>query len=434
MNKERAINNCLICQNPIEAFMSFGQMPIANGFLSKEQFGREYFFEMKVASCPKCGLFQLTEQPEREKMFNDHYPFFSGTSNGMAVHFEEFAKHVMKDYLNGRSISDHSSQGEERRGITSIDPLVVEVGSNDGIMLKHFAKAGIRHVGIEPSSNVAAKAKDAGVNTISRFFDVDCAADIVRQYGQVDAFIGANVMCHIPYIHSILKGIEVLLKPNGVVMFEDPYLGDVIEQTTYDQIYDEHVFLFSVSSIKYVFEMYGMEVIDVEPQETHGGSMRYVIARKGARKVSPAVGQQLEKERKLGLHKPETYQMFRRNCERSRDELMALLTQIQREKKRIIGYAATSKSTTIINYCGITKDHIQFISDTTPIKQGKFSPGAHIPVRPYEEFKSQYPEYALLFAYNHSKEIMAKEEEFMKSGGKWIVYVPKVEVLEYDPV
>jgi len=406
------MGKCLICNSPVESFISFGKMPLANGFLTPDRFGDEDFFELKTAFCPNCGMFQLTEQPDREKMFNENYPFFSGTSKGMAIHFQEFAEHIKKDYLSSR------------------DPFVVEIGSNDGIMLKHFAGAGIRHLGIEPSANVAQVAIEKGINTICKFFNEDCARQIVKERGQADAFLGANVMCHIPYLHSVVKGIRILLKPKGVVIFEDPYLGDVIENTSYDQIYDEHVFLFSVSSIKYLFEQHDMEVTDVEPQETHGGSMRYIIAQQGMYSVSDRVYDQLEKERKIGLDKPETYQIFRKNCELSRDSLMAVLNEIKQQGKRIVGYAATSKSTTIINYCGITTDHIEFISDTTPIKQGKYSPGAHIPVRPYEEFVSDYPDYALLFAYNHEKEIMAKEQKFMESGGKWIVYVPKVQVLE----
>jgi len=356
-------------------------------------------------------MVQLIEQPIREMMFHEGYPFFSGTSAAMAIHFQEFANHVMDDYL------------------PDDDPFVVEIGSNDGIMLEHFAKAGFRHLGIEPSSNVAQVARDQGINTVTEFFDEELARKIVSQHGQADAFLGANVMCHIPYLHSIVSGIEILLKPDGVVMFEDPYLGDIIQNTIYDQIYDEHAFLFSVGSIQYLFKMYGMEVIDVEPQETHGGSMRYVIARKGVRSVSENVHKQLEKENKLGLHKLETYDKFRGNCEHSRDSLMTLLDDIKKQGKRIVGYAATSKSTTIINYCEITTDHIEFISDTTPIKQGKFSPGAHIPVRPHEDFAANYPDYALLFAYNHAREIMAKEQKFMQSGGKWVVYVPEVKIL-----
>ncbi|MDO9580886.1 MAG: class I SAM-dependent methyltransferase [Bacteroidales bacterium] len=405
------MKECLICNSQIEPFMSFGQMPLANGFLAPDKFADEYFFELSVASCPCCGMFQLMEQPNREMMFNEHYPFYSGSSKGMAVHFQEFAEHVKKDHL------------------FSTDPFVVEIGSNDGIMLRHFADADIRHLGIEPSFNVAQVAIDNGINTISTFFDEDCASEIVKKYGQADAFLAANVMCHIPCLHSIVKGIGILLKPKGVVMFEDPYLGDVIENTSYDQIYDEHVFLFSLSSISYLFGQHDMEIIDIEPQETHGGSMRYVIARKGMHPVSERVHIQLEKEKSMGLNNPETYELFRKDCEHSRESLMALLQDLRRQGKRIIGYAATSKSTTILNYCGIGPDLIEFISDTTPIKQGKFSPGAHIPILPYEEFLVKYPDYALLFAYNHAKEIMAKEQKFMASGGKWIMYVPEVKVL-----
>ena len=405
------MSKCRICQAGYDPFISFGKMPIANGFLTPDRFSEEYFFELRVGFCSNCNMVQLVEQPDRERMFHEDYPFFSGTSKAMGIHFQEFANHVIEEYL----LDD--------------DPFVVEIGSNDGIMLAHFAKASFLHLGIEPSSNVAQVAKDQGINTITEFFDEELARKIVSQYGQADAFLGANVMCHIPYLHSIVAGIEILLKPDGIVMFEDPYLGDIIQKTTYDQIYDEHAFLFSVRSIQYLFKKYGMEVIDVEPQETHGGSMRYIIARDGARSVSENVYNQLEKENKLGLNKSKTYEFFRRNCEHSRDSLMALLNDIKEQGKRIVGYAATSKSTTIINYCGITTDHIEFISDTTPVKQGKFSPGAHIPVCPYEDFVANYPNYALLFAYNHAREIMAKEEKFIQSGGKWIVYVPEVKIL-----
>ncbi len=405
------MHKCLICKSNIEPFISFGKMPIANGFLSKEQFVNEYYFELQVAFCSACGMVQLVEQPEREKMFNEHYAFFSGTSKRMAIHFKEFADHVLKDYIRGK------------------DPFIVEIGSNDGIMLQNFAVKKIRHLGIEPSSNVAQVAIDKGINTVSNFFDESLAQQIVKDHGQADAFLAANVMCHIPHIHSVVEGIRILLKPEGIVMFEDPYLGDVIENTSYDQIYDEHVFLFSLSSISYLFGQHDMEIIDIEPQETHGGSMRYVIARKGMYSVSGRIYVQLEKEKSMGLDKPETYELFRKNCEHSRESLMTLLQDLRHQGKRIVGYAATSKSTTIINYCGISTDLIEFISDTTPIKQGKFSPGAHVPVRPYEEFLKDYPDYALLFAYNHAKEIMTKEQKFVASGGKWIVYVPEVQVL-----
>jgi len=318
-----------------------------------------------------------------------------------------------------------------RRGyLASADPFVVEIGCNDGIMLQHFARWNMRHLGVEPSANVAKAANDKGVKTLCKFFDEDTAKDILNEYGQADAILAANVMCHISNLNSVIAGIKALLKPDGIVMFEDPYLGDVIEKTSYDQIYDEHVFLFSLSSIKYAFGQYGMELVDVEPQGTHGGSMRYVIARKGTREVSENVYAQLEKEKRLELGKRRTYDVFRENCEKSRNNLKQLLCKLKNRGKRVVGYAATSKSTTVLNYCNIKSDLIEFISDTTPIKQGKFSPGVHIPVRPYEEFLANYPDHAVLFAWNHAEEIMAKEQKYRQAGGKWIVFVPEVKVLE----
>lgn len=401
---------CLVCQNQIAPFMSFGQMPIANGFLTPEEFPGEYFFELRVSYCPKCHMVQLAEQPDRTRMFHGNYAFFSSTSTRMAQHFEAFATMVRKTYLPGAN------------------PFVVEIGSNDGITLRHFAGWGIRHLGIEPSANVAAVASAKGVRTISEFFDEQLAERIVAENGHANVVMAANVMCHIPYLHSVMAGVNRLLTPDGVLIFEDPYLGDIVEKTSYDQIYDEHAFYFSVGSLTALFDRHGLEIIDVQPQPTHGGSMRYVVARKGAHPVAPVVGAQRQKEQALGLERPETYLTFAKNVERSRDQLLALLQECKSRGQRVVGYAATSKSTTVTNYCGITPDLVEFISDTTPIKHGKFSPGVHIPVKPYEEFTRRYPEFALLFGWNHAEEIKAKESAFRDAGGQWIEYVPKVQV------
>ena len=403
--------NCRICSSKIESFMSFGRMPIANGFLLPEQVATEYFFNLAPAFCGHCGMFQIVEQPAPEKMFHSEYAFYSSTSRYMQIHFKSFADLVLQGTLAGRQ-----------------NPFVVELGSNDGIMLKHFKDAGIRHLGIEPSTNVAEIARSLGITTISEFFDRELADRIVAEHGLADAVLSANVMCHIPDLSSVAAGIRRLLKPDGVLMFEDPYLGDMIAKTSYDQIYDEHVFIFSAASISWAFGQHGLELIDVMPQVTHGGSMRYILAPKGSHPVSPNVQQQLSKELTQGLNKPETYDRFRLNCEASRDALMQTLESLRREGKRVVGYGATSKSTTVTNYCGIGPQHVEFITDTTPIKQGKLSPGAHIPVKPYEAFTENLPEYALLFAWNHASEIREKEQAFKDKGGKWIVYVPKVEV------
>jgi methylation protein EvaC len=406
------VTSCRICDSPIEPFMSFGRMPIANGFLTAEQVKDEYFFELAPAFCRHCNMFQIMEQPAPEKMFHDAYAYFSSTSRYMQTHFAQFADLLISRHLTGRR-----------------DPFVVEIGSNDGIMLSHFKSRGIRHLGVEPSNNVAEVARAEGIATISEFFDTALAERIVAEHGHADAVLAANVMCHISDLRSVAAGIARLLRPDGVLMFEDPYVGDMIAMTSYDQIYDEHVFIFSALSVSEAFGRHGLELIDALPQPTHGGSMRYVLSpQAGKPKVSPTVVQQLTKERTQGLGDPKTYLQFRDNCIASRIALVQLLESLRKEGKRVVGYGATSKSTTVMNYCGIGQQHIEFISDTTPIKQWKLSPGAHIPVKPYSEFEKRYPDYALLFAWNHAQEIRAKEGRFAAAGGKWINFVPKVAV------
>lgn len=406
------MSQCLICQKDYEPFISLGNMPIANGFLAEEDFDREYFFEMKVGYCDHCHMVQLAEQPSREMMFHENYAFFSSTSTLQTAHFKNFADMLGERFLLGD------------------DPFVVELGSNDGIMLQNLAARNVRHLGVEPSNNVAEVARSKGVRSISEFFDEDLAEHIKAEDGQADAISAANVICHIPYLHSIYAGVQRLLKPTGAFIHEDPYLGDIVEKTSYDQIYDEHVFFFSVASVSYMAEQHAMELFDVEHLPNHGGSMRYYIGHRGARPISDTVTEQRQKEIELGLEEAATFDRVRQNIENSRDELLSLLTKIRAGGERIVGYGATSKSTTITNYCGIGPELVEYISDTTPIKQGKFSPGTHIPVRPYEEFANNPPKYALLFAWNHAKEIMANETAFTASGGKWIVYVPNVGLID----
>lgn len=399
------MNPCLVCKTPVETFVSFGPQPIANGFIAEKDLGREYFFEMEVAFCPECKMAQLVRQPDREQMFHENYPFFSSLSKGMVEHFRKFSETLLTKHIR------------------SAAPFVVEMGSNDGIMLRNFQEKGIRHLGVEPSGNVAEAARAKGVDTWTEFFDEKVAEKIVAERGQADAFFTSNVFCHIPYTHSILKGIDKLLKPDGIVAFEDPYLGEIVANTTYDQVYDEHVFFFSLHSVSYLFGRHGFELFDVEPQETHGGSMRYYLARKGARPVSERVRATLAQEKELGLDRIETFRKFAKNVEASRDAFVALLRKLKSEGKRVVGYAATSKSTTILNYGKIGPELIEYICDTTPLKQGKVSPGMHIPVVPHERFAADRPDYAVLFAYNHRKEILAKEKAY---AGEWITYVPNV--------
>lgn len=400
-------NNCHITKK----IHSYGRMPIANGFLTREQFRDEYFFELAIAFDSTSKMLRLIEQPDPKMMFHENYAFFSSTSKKMAEHFEKMA-HTYFDLIT----DTHKA-------------FVVELGSNDGIMLRHFASKGIQHLGVEPSANVAEVARQNGVNTISQFFGKETAIAIEAQYGKADIISAANVMCHIPDLDSVGQGVDVLLKEDGVFVFEDPYLGDVIQKTSYDQIYDEHVYIFSVLSVAHTFAQHGLEIFRVEPQTTHGGSMRYYLCRKGKRCIEDSVQNQLDLERNLGLDKQETFEQFSRNCEHSKQKLLALLARIKSEGKRVVGYAATSKSTTVLNYCGIGPDLIEYICDTTPIKQGKFSPGMHIPIVSYEHFQKDNPDYVVLFGWNHAQEIFAKEKDFLQNGGKWIVFVPEVKVL-----
>jgi len=388
--------------------MSFGRMPIANAFLKPCQFGDEYFYELATASCGSCGTFQIIDQPDPGKMFHEAYAFFTRTSKRMVAHFADYAGWVQREFLD------------------AADPFVVEIGCNDGAMLENFAKRGIRHLGIEPSANVAAEAARHGIRTTVSFFNSQTARQIRAHDEPADAIVAANVICHIPDLNEVARGVSELLADRGVFVFEEPYLGAMIEKGSYDQIYDEHVFIFSAGSVQNAFRRHGLDLIDVLPQATHGGSMRYVLAKQGARDARPAVAEAVAREVQQGLGRPETYETFRSRCESSRDALVDLIRKLRAEGRRVAGYGATSKSTTVLNYCGLGPQDIEFISDTTPVKQNKVTPGTHIPVLPYEAFVERYPDYAVLFAWNHEAEILAKEEKFAAAGGRWIKFVPEV--------
>ena len=402
--------NCLICKTKFQEFIDFGKMPIANAFASKEDLENEYFFSMKVGFCENCKMVQLVEQPSREKMFHENYAFFSSTSENMRRHFQKFSKSVEElQKLNCKS-------------------FVVEIGCNDGIMLENFVANNVPCLGIEPSKNVANVAREKNIEIINEFFDEDLAKRIENKYKKADAILSANVMCHIPYIDSIFAGVKNLLNDNGVFIFEDPYLGEVIEKTSFDQIYDEHVFLFSAHSVNFIAEKHNLELIDLKKQSTHGGSMRYTISHKGKKCKNISVKNWIEKEKEIGIDKKETYLGFKDSVDKIKADLIAFLTKLKNDQKKVVAYGATSKSTTVTNYFGINSNLIDCIYDTTPIKQYKFSPGAHIPVLPYEKFRESNPDYVLLFAWNHADEIIEKEKSFMNENRYWIKYIPSVQI------
>ena len=385
--------------------MTFGKMPIANNFLTKDEMHQEYFFDMSPAFCNQCKTFQLTEQPDPKKMFHSQYPFFTRSSKVMSQHFRSLAKEIEDQYCKNPDFS------------------ICELGCNDGAFLEHFANKNMHHLGIEPSENVAQEANKHGVKTSCVFFNDETAENIKQQNGQFDVIYSANVMCHIADLNSVARGVCALLKPDGHLIFEDPYLGNVFEKTSYDQIYGAHIYLFSLHSVKNIFEKHGLKLVDVTPLETHGGSMRYTFAKDTAEPCSPAIEKWLSHEKKLALDQTSFCKTFKQNCKESKAALVNKLKKAKAEGKKVVGYAATAKSTTVLNYCGIGTELIDCIYDTTPLKQGKFTPGTYIPILPYSEFSSCGADVCCLFAWNHKNEIFDKEKDFTENGGQWISHV-----------
>ncbi len=400
---------CRICGTKTKQIISFGRMPIANGFVKKSS-PKEFVFTLKVIFCPHCYMVQLGETVPPEKMFHDHYQFFSSTSKGMEKHFQEQAEHI-KNLIENKK-----------------NPFVVEIGSNDGIMLKHIAAAGIRHVGIEPSKNVAEVSKKFGVNAQSVFFNKKTAQELAKKYGKADIICGSNVICHIENINSVFEGVAELLSDDGYFFFEEPYVYDIIKTTSFDQIYDEHVYYYSGLSVSNLAQQHSLQLVDMRHQEVHGGSMRYYIKKGLNNKLSASVQKYIVLEKKLRLHSIAGYANFMKKVNTICSDLKKLLTKLKSKGHRVAGYAATSKSTTILNYAGIGPDLIEYISDTTPTKIGLFAPGSRIPVKSYGYFSKHRPKYTLLFAYNHKKEIFEKEKQYRKNGGKFIIYFPRVSI------
>ncbi|WP_345495267.1 class I SAM-dependent methyltransferase [Nocardia callitridis] len=403
---------CRVCGDVVTEFIDFGQQPLSDAFRTEEETREEFFYRLAVGQCGSCSMTQLLEEVPRTKMFHTDYPYFSSGSSVMREHFENTANKFLEQELIGS------------------DPFIVELGSNDGIMLRTIAKAGVRHLGVEPSGGVAEHARAQGINVLTEFFEATTAAAVRAEYGPADVVYAANTMCHIPYVDSIFAGLDALLTPGGVFVFEDPYLGEIVERTSFDQIYDEHFYFFSATSVDAMARRFGFELVDVQRLTVHGGEVRYTLARAGARAATPAVAELLAEESVRGLHDRDCLARFAAEVGVVRTELIALLHKLKADGATVVGYGATAKSATVINYCGITPDQVRYVVDTTPAKQHRVTPGAHLPVRPAEAFAAPYPDYALLFAWNHAEEIMAKESEFRAGGGKWILYTPNVRVVD----
>ncbi len=403
---------CLACgRRAVEPFLTFGRMPLADAFVASETAGDEYFFNLAVGRCPDCTMVQLCERVPAARMFHDSYAYFSSTSSRMRDHFSRFANEIIAHVAG------------------TPDAFVVEIGCNDGIMLDAFRNAGVRHLGVDPAGNVLAAARDRGLAVRQSFFTRDTAADIAAGHGPADVIAAANVVCHVADIHSLFDGVVRLLKPDGMFVFEDPYVGAILEQSAIDQIYDEHVFYFSALSVRGLAAAHGLEIVDITPQPVHGGELRYTLARAGRRASSSRVEAWLSREAGLALGSAETYEAFARRAAGIRTRLIDAVDGAVASGRTLAGYGATAKSSTILNYCGLRPAQISFIADVTPGKQGTLTPGAHIPVRPPEYFRANPPDEAVLFAWNHEREILAKESWFAARGGRWLAYVPDVRYL-----
>ncbi|WET76804.1 class I SAM-dependent methyltransferase [Amycolatopsis sp. QT-25] len=408
------MSQCRVCGASVTLFLDLGNQPLSDVFPAGTPGSEadEFFYRLRVGACTGCAMVQLLEEVPRERMFGDHYPYRSSGSAVMRRHFTALAKRLLALELSGRD-----------------DPFVVELGCNDGVMLRTLARAQIRHLGVEPSVRISQTAVECGVQVLNAYFDQETAVRISAEHGPADVIYAANTLCHIPYVTSVLDGVAELLTDDGVFVFEDPYLGDIVASTSFDQIYDEHFFLFSATTVARLAERHGLALVDVERLPVHGGELRYTLARAGKRRAGGAVAELVAEEAARGLHTPEALSVFATAVRRNAHDLVELLSRLRGEGRTIAAYGATAKSATVTNYCNIGPELVSVVYDTTPEKQGRVTPGTHIPVTPAAEFADPYPDYAVLFAWNHAAEIMTKETGFTDHGGRWITYVPEVRVL-----
>ena len=306
---------CKITGEKINPFMSFGQMPAANGFLEKKNFDTEFFYEMEVGFSNKISLFQLSKFSNPEKIHNEKYPFYTKSSQYMIKHFKDYANWLKKIYLNSNS-------------------KLIEIGSNDGTLLENFSKTNIDYVGFEPSASVAKQAVKSNIKTVNSFFNSENIQDLKLFKKTTDVICAANVISHIPDLKDLISSVDLLLSKKGVFVFEEPYLDSMFSKVSYDQIYDEHIFMFSLTSIKNIFSLFDFDLIDALPQITHGGSMRYVVGRKNIYKISNFVKKQLDYEKKNNLDNLESCLKFKENCESSKKKNNYRTKENERKRKK----------------------------------------------------------------------------------------------------
>ncbi len=404
---------CRACGAPLQrTFVDLGMSPLSNSFLRADQLGaKEPSFPLHVRVCERCFLVQLPEFEAPENIFSD-YAYFSSYSTTWLEHARRYVEYMAEHYGLGPQ------------------SLVVEIASNDGYLLQYFVARGVPVLGIEPASNVAQAAIAKGIPTLSKFFGRDLGMQLAREGRQADLLLGNNVLAHVPDINSFVAGMKLLLKPRGIITMEFPHLLQLIAQNQYDTIYHEHFSYLSLGAVRELFARHGLDIFDVEELPTHGGSLRIFARHAGMATVNgSSVGDLLAREEAAGLREPDAYSRFGERVAAHKREVREFLLTAKRDGKSVVGYGAPAKGNTLLNYCGVGPDLLPYTVDRSPAKQGHYLPGTHIPVHAPERIAETRPDYVLILPWNLRDEVMAQMAHIRAWGGRFVVPIPRVEVL-----
>jgi SAM-dependent methyltransferase len=406
---------CRSCGSPLShVFVDLGAQPLANSYLEPEGLGRaEPFYPLRVYVCGECLLVQLPEEEKPEAIFSD-YAYFSSYSESWLRHARTYAEAMIERFGYG---GGHQ---------------VVEVASNDGYLLRWFKEWGVPVLGVEPARNVAEAAQAAGIPTVVRFFGRETARELASQGKRADLLVGNNVLAHVPDLNDFVAGLKILLAPEGVLTLEFPHLLRLMAEDQFDTIYHEHYSYFSFATVRKVFAAHGLTLFDVEELPTHGGSLR-IFARHdedACKPVGKRVADLLAREREAGLDRLETYSAFTARVERVKRGLLRFLIQAKEEGKSIAGYGAPAKGNTLLNYCGVRTDFLDYTVDRSPHKQGRYLPGVRIPIHGPERLRETRPDYVLILPWNLKEEIVEQMADVRSWGGRFVVAIPEVQVLE----
>lgn len=405
------IASCRICESPhIVKFLSLGATPPANNLVRPGAEGKEESYPLELYFCRKCFLVQLGYTVPPEILFRN-YLYFSSTSETLRNHFAGLASEICERF---------AKEGG----------MVVEVGSNDGVLLRNFKGTRIKAVGFEPATNVAEAARKEGVETLNEFFNSDTAKKLRGERGPASAIVATNVFAHVAGLRDLVAGMQSLLADDGVVIIESHHLASMYSKMEFDSIYHEHLCYYSLRPLMTLFGLYGMEIFDAKKIPIHGGSLRIYVQKKGAgREKTQALSSVLAEEESLGLYDEKTHLEFASKIGAVKAGLVELLEGIRNEGKRVAGYGAPAKCTTLVNYCGIGPSLVRYIVDRSPSKQGMLVPGMHIPIFGTEKMEKEPPDFLLLFAWNLHEEIARQQEAFRKRGGRFIVPIPEPRII-----